>query len=168
MICNETRVIPLSDKHGNQKIVESFLLSITNETEKKSTVLPYEGSIYGGDLDDPKNVCLHIGGNGCAVVTLYENIGGDDFSGYAIFSLEKEEWNFIAGICREEESPAVCVGGVRPWFASADPDGCLRIYNTENGKMEQEIEMDVSAEMIREIRFAEEDRYILVQKKLNN
>ena len=43
--------------------------------EKKSTVLPYEGSIYGSDLDDPKNVCLHIGGNGCAVVTLYENIG---------------------------------------------------------------------------------------------
>ena len=130
--------------------------------EKKSTVLPYEGSIYGGDRDDPKNVCLHIGGNGCAVVTLYENIGGDDFSGYAIFSLEKEEWNFIAGICREEESPAVCVGGVRPWFASADPDGCLRIYNTEDGKMEQEIEMDVSAEMIREIRFTEEDRYILL------
>ena len=93
---------------------------------------------------------------------MYENIGGDDFSGYAIFSLEKEEWNFIAGICREEESPAVCVGGVRPWFASADPDGCLRIYNTEDGKMEQEIEMDVSAEMIREIRFTEEDRYILL------
>ena len=43
--------------------------------EKKSTILPYEGSIYGGDLDDPKNVCLHIGGNGCAVVTLYENMG---------------------------------------------------------------------------------------------
>ena len=130
--------------------------------KKKSTALPYEGSIYGIDWDDPKNVSLHIGANGCAVVTMYESIGGNELTGYAVFSLEKEEWRFIESLCREEMSPAVCVGEVRSWIASLEPDGCLRIYDTESGKTEQEIESDIPAEMVSEIRFAVDDRYILM------
>lgn len=131
----------------------------------------YDSNIRFHDLTTGENGLIIIAGSNSTFTDHKKLIGeysstsrGKGFTTdyYLVYSVDTNEWSRIENCSETPGFPILCTAENHKWFASMDEDDRILVYDASSGQVRSSIQTDTPQQAVKEMKFIENDEYILL------